>query len=137
LDLRKYPTNEQRRKCVSAALGFIDVPVTITDCNGRVITITEGVIRHIAGGSAAHVAHAKWIIPTLKDPLEIWENIDPRKPKRATRFHYLSAYVGPDGHKNHIVVAVAANGILATGYPVDRYASCEKKRRGSLVTKRY
>lgn len=95
--------------------------------------LTDTFVDHVAKGGREQFA--RWIVPTLRDPDEIWLTQTERAGRPVYRRQFIAAFEG-----EHAGLAVAQEdpfGWLAwTFYPVESVRKLNDRRRGHLLYRR-
>ena len=98
------------------------------------VHITESFVRHIIEDHPGEHRErfARYILPTLRDPAEVWLTAVERGGRTLYRRRFIAAFKGDDS-----AIAVAQEGkdgsLAWTFYPVDRTSYLNDRRRGFLL----
>jgi hypothetical protein len=123
-----------REAMVARLLGLDRVAArTTVDFRGDGVILRRDPLVGKLGQYANHAAYAGWIEQTLRRPLEVWRHVDPRRPQRGMRSHYLAAYLGPDGVTSHLLICAVANRVLFNCFRLDGTGNADENRFGHMV----
>ena len=99
---------------------------------GDDVMLTEDFIDHVAKGEREQFANL--ILPTLRDPDEIWMTSTERAGRVVYRRQFIAAY---EGRAGFVVAQEDPYGWLAwTFYPIKDHGAVNKRRKGSLLYRR-
>ena len=98
------------------------------------ITIEDNLLAHIVEKrDAARERYAKWIIPTLEDPTEIWLS---RYDNDELRQRYIRFFSDSNGKQTLVIVSIARGNALWNFIPIPT-RSLDNQREGELLWKNY
>lgn len=99
-----------------------------------IVSIEDYLLRHIVEKrDAARERYAKWIIPTLENPTEIWLS---RYENDELRQRYIKLFSDSDGKQTLVIVSIARGDALWNFIPMPT-RSLDNQREGELLWKSY